>query len=122
LLISRDIQESRRLSRQSINSIGWKQPRFKSGLSFSALFKDYSPNSLQSASIESIGERGLYVIEAPMGMRKTEAALAASYKLIDQRQANGIFFALPTQVTSNRIHLRVREIEAFTAPLIIRVS
>jgi CRISPR-associated endonuclease/helicase Cas3 len=49
-------------------------------------------------------------IEAPMGHGKTEAALAAAYRLLSSNQATGIYFALPTQVTSNRIHKRV---EAF---------
>ena len=42
-----------------------------------------------------------------MGMGKTEAALACAHRLMAEKKANGIYFALPTQVTSNRIHLRV---------------
>ena len=37
-----------------------------------------------------------------------EAALAATYRLIVDRKARGLYFALRTQVTSNRIHLRVQ--------------
>jgi CRISPR-associated endonuclease/helicase Cas3 len=104
-----DLQESRRRSQKALHAIGWSQTLFKSGLAFESLFKNYSPNSLQLAAIQNIYERGLYVIEGPMGMGKTEAALAASYRLIEQGKANGIYFALPTQITSNRIHMRVRE-------------
>jgi CRISPR-associated endonuclease/helicase Cas3 len=104
-----NLQKSRDFSRQSLDAIGWRPPLFKNELFFGALFKNYSPNSLQLAAIQNIRERGLYVIEGPMGMGKTEAALAASYQLIEQGEANGIYFALPTQVTSNRIHFRVRE-------------
>ncbi|MGZ8218946.1 CRISPR-associated helicase Cas3' [Methylomagnum sp.] len=42
-----------------------------------------------------------------MGMGKTEAALACAYRLLSEGKATGIYFALPTQVTSNRIHERV---------------
>ena len=42
-----------------------------------------------------------------MGSGKTEAALAAAYQLIAGEHASGLFFALPTQVTSNRVYERV---------------
>ncbi len=50
-----------------------------------------------------------------MGCGKTEAALAAAYQLIAAGKATGLYFALPTQVTSNRIHLRVQ-------PFVERIS
>jgi CRISPR-associated endonuclease/helicase Cas3 len=109
LHVALDLQESRHRSRQALDAIGWESPHIKKGLPFDALFENYLPNSLQMAAIQNIHKRGLYVIEGPMGMGKTEAALAASYQLIEQGKANGIYFALPTQVTSNRIHLQVRE-------------
>jgi CRISPR-associated endonuclease/helicase Cas3 len=43
-----------------------------------------------------------------MGSGKTEAALAAVYELIEAGKADGLYFALPTQVTSNRIHRRIQ--------------
>jgi CRISPR-associated endonuclease/helicase Cas3 len=42
-----------------------------------------------------------------MGMGKTEAALFAAYRLLCCGKASGLYFALPTQVTSNKIHTRV---------------
>jgi CRISPR-associated endonuclease/helicase Cas3 len=42
-----------------------------------------------------------------MGSGKTEAALTAVYELIADDHAAGLFFALPTQVTSNRVYERV---------------
>jgi CRISPR-associated endonuclease/helicase Cas3 len=41
-----------------------------------------------------------------MGLGKTEAALYAAYQMLDGGQASGIYFALPTQLTSNKIHER----------------
>ncbi len=75
---------------------------------FSDLF-GFPPNDLQTAAVTVIREPGVYVIEAPMGMGKTEAALAAAYQLISHGRASGLYFALPTQATSNRIHERVAE-------------
>ena len=43
-----------------------------------------------------------------MGMGKTEAALWCAYKLMCANKASGIYFALPTQTTSNRIHKRMQ--------------
>lgn len=103
------IKERRRHARQALDSIGWKPPRVKSGASFKTLFNEYLPNNLQLAAIQNIQDPGLYVIEGPMGSGKTEAALVAAHQLIEQGKARGIYFALPTQVTSNRIHLRVRQ-------------
>src|SRR5690625_6956482 len=41
-----------------------------------------------------------------MGLGKTEAALYAAYKMLDVGRASGIYFALPTQLTSNKIFER----------------
>ncbi len=108
LLSQLNIEKRRHLASEALDSIGWISPRFRRGISFENLFRGYSPNSLQSAALK-IHDPGVYVIEGPMGSGKTEAALAISYELIQQGKANGIYFALPTQITSNRIHLRVRK-------------
>lgn len=93
-------------ARNAIAQIGLESPAFTTGLSFVDLF-GFPPNDLQTAAMETIREPGVYVIEAPMGMGKTEAALAAAYRLVSNGQASGLYFALPTQATSNRIHERV---------------
>lgn len=92
----------------TINQIGLSVPEMIPDLEFEEIF-GFSPNDLQQNSWNKILSPGVYVIEAPMGMGKTEAALGAAYKLICKGEANGIFFALPTQVTSNRIHLRMQD-------------
>ena len=92
----------------ALEEIGMKAPNFAPGRSFLDLF-GFPPNDLQTAALETIREPGVYVIEAPMGMGKTEAALAAAYQLIGSKQSSGLYFALPTQATSNRIHERVAQ-------------
>lgn len=96
------------LARNALNTIGFQPPVFKENLSFELLF-GFSPNDMQEKALATITGPGVYVIEAPMGMGKTEAALGAAYQLMATGKANGIYFALPTQATSNRIHLRMNE-------------
>ena len=51
-----------------------------------------------------------------MGMGKTEAALFAASHLLRQGQASGLFFALPTQATSNRMFLRLAQFARIICP------
>ena len=41
-----------------------------------------------------------------MGLGKTEAALFAAYRMLEAGRASGIYFALPTQLTSNKLFER----------------
>ena len=71
---------------------------------------------MQLREIATITSPGVYVIEAPMGTGKTEAALGAAYQLMAAKKARGIYFALPTQATSNRMHQRMAEFVRRIAP------
>lgn len=104
------------LAIHALNSIGFRKAEFIDKLSFHDLFHDaerpgtrWIPNEMQVKTLAIIGGPGVYVIEAPMGMGKTEAALWAAYRLLVSGKATGIYFALPTQATSNRMHLRMKE-------------
>ncbi|MBV5305721.1 MAG: CRISPR-associated helicase Cas3' [Desulfobulbaceae bacterium] len=103
------------LAREALDTIGLIAPVINKNLSFEALF-EFPPNDMQEKAIATITGPGVYVIEAPMGMGKTEAALGAAYQLMVAGKANGIYFALPTQATSNRIHLRMNEFMQRIAP------
>jgi len=100
--------ESQEAAKLAVESIGLSQPVIVKNLTFKDLF-GFSPNDMQIGAMAVINKPGIYVIEAPMGLGKTEAALACAYQLISSQQASGIYFALPTQLTSNRIHERVDE-------------
>lgn len=72
----------------------------------------YDPNLVQKTVMDAVSENpveGLYIIEAPMGIGKTEAALAAAELLASKFGADGIFFGLPTQATANGIFGRIRD-------------
>ncbi|KAB2888799.1 MAG: CRISPR-associated helicase Cas3' [Desulfobulbaceae bacterium] len=94
------------IARHALDTIGLTTPVLKTGLSFKEIF-GFPPNDMQTRTQATIIGPGVYVIEAPMGMGKTEAALGAAYQLMAAGKARGIYFALPTQATSNRIHLRM---------------
>ena len=95
-------------AQHQINRIGFGALSCQPGRCFRDLFP-FEPLLLQAAVAGSATAPGVYVVEGPMGCGKTEAALAAAYNLLSTGQATGLYFALPTQVTSNRIHLRVAE-------------
>lgn len=77
------------------------------------LFNDrfgFAPREFQAVvyeTVESIEKPGIMILEAPMGLGKTEAALAAAEVLMAKTGSSGIFFGLPTQATSNSMFRRV---------------
>lgn len=90
---------------QALDEAGFIPPTYRRGLRFDEVFP-FSPLVAQTRLIEAVRGPGVYVFEAPMGLGKTEAALYAAYRMLEQGLACGIYFALPTQLTSNKIHER----------------
>jgi CRISPR-associated endonuclease/helicase Cas3 len=111
-----DASKVAEVAEKCLNEIGFEELHVIRGRSFSDLFQTeikgnivkFEPNKMQSAALSNITDRGVYIIEAPMGSGKTEAALGAAYNLLSSGKANGVYFALPTQATSNRMHLRMK--------------
>ncbi len=104
-----DRLERRKCAQTALASINWRPVTARQLNGFGDLFPEIpQANGLQTASLRVVREPGTYIIEGPMGCGKTEAALGAAYQLITTGKSTGLYFALPTQVTSNRIHLRVQ--------------
>ena len=87
---------------------GYESSPIRPGLTFSDIF-GFEARTIQKNFIDTIQGPGIYVLEAPMGIGKTEAALYAAYKLLATKQARGIYFALPTRLTSMKILERMNE-------------
>lgn len=71
----------------------------------------FNPNETQRSILEismSTKNPGLFIIEAPMGCGKTEAAISTSQIMAAKLLKNGLFFGLPTQATANGIFPRIK--------------
>lgn len=99
-------EEGRRRAARALAECGFRSPTFRQGLSFRDIF-GFDPYPAQQAFLDAVSSPGVYVLEAPMGMGKTESALFAAYRLIEEGYHSGLYFALPTRLTSDRIHERV---------------
>jgi len=103
----------RETAENALNKLKWKAKAIP-GKSFGEQFNPHAPNlfkprEIQSALLDAADSPGLYIVEAPMGMGKTEAALSTAYKRWTEGEEKGIYFALPTQLTSNKINERLHE-------------
>ena len=70
----------------------------------------YTANTVQAATVKAaaaIQSPGILVLEAPMGVGKTEAALVTAEIFAAKAKRKGVFFALPTQATSDGIFPRI---------------
>ena len=80
-------------------------------------FNITNPREVQSGLLEAVSDShnpGVFVVEASMGEGKTEAALAAAEIIASKKGFRGIYFALPSQATSNAMLTRVKKwIEKF---------
>ena len=72
----------------------------------------FIPNSIQEAFIniiEDADKPGIIILEAQMGIGKTEAALAGAEILAQHYGCGGLFFGMPTQATANGIFVRIMD-------------
>jgi CRISPR-associated endonuclease/helicase Cas3 len=108
-----EIESARQQASRALKDIGWPGGRLRlTGFreAFQTAERGFDPNDLQTHVAKVAESSGVIVVEGPMGCGKTEAALHAAQRLICSGAHHGFYFALPTQVTSNRVFRRV---EAF---------
>lgn len=73
---------------------------------------DFHANDMQLQTINIANEMvepGIMIIEAPMGLGKTEAALAAAEVMASGAGSGGVFFGLPTRGTADAMYSRVKK-------------
>lgn len=79
------------------------------------IYKDrfsFEPRRVQEALgniMSKCSKPGIFILEAPMGVGKTEAALIAVEQLAEMTGASGMFFGMPTQATANGIFNRINK-------------
>ena len=106
-------QSCYRAANRAVDRIHWGKWQPDSRVaSFSELFAgigscgEVIPNSLQEAAgrvATQLNHPSLVIIEAPMGVGKTEAALWLADRLISRLKHTGLYIALPTQATSDQM-------------------
>lgn len=72
----------------------------------------FAPRDFQRVVYDTINQTekpGIIILEAPMGLGKTEAALAAAEIVSAKKGNSGLFFGLPTQATSNGMFGRIHD-------------
>ncbi|MBI9051885.1 MAG: CRISPR-associated helicase Cas3' [Anaerolineaceae bacterium] len=92
---------------QDLGWHGWKSSGDPH--TFTQLFPEFIPNSLQSAFIEhtqGLDSPYLLILEAPTGSGKTESALYLADTTIQKEYKAGIYIAMPSQATSNQMYDR----------------
>lgn len=101
----------RHMIRSALADIGIGIPSVTPGLAFTDIFP-FSPNRSQTALIDAVSESGEgehYILESTMGSGKTEAAFYSAYRMISEGRNSGMYFAMPSQVTSNAVFFRMVE-------------
>lgn len=72
----------------------------------------FDPSNVQiklAKAIDDANSPGIFILEAPMGVGKTEASLTAVEQLAEKTGRSGMFFGLPTQATSNSMFTRIKD-------------
>lgn len=95
----------------ALTTLGWLPPvKFAEEARFNQVFPDLAANVLQVAAAglaETQYAPYMMIIEAPMGLGKTEAALYAADLAMCRGFARGMYVAMPTQAMSNAMFERV---------------
>ncbi|MFN6964547.1 MAG: CRISPR-associated helicase Cas3' [Pyrinomonadaceae bacterium] len=106
------LERSRQFADQAINDLGWNSwPKNTAVKEFDELF-DFGnrKRDLQNKAIEiarTVTGPGIFIVEALMGEGKTETAMYLADHFNATLGTRGIYFALPTQATSDQMFGRI---------------
>lgn len=108
-IVNYSIDDLMKRADYAVDDIFYKHA-IKPDLSFLNIF-NFEPFEIQQKFIDMVTKngRGIYILEGPMGIGKTEAAEMCAYKLNEMKINHGWFFGAPTRLTSNKIHDRFEE-------------
>ncbi|WP_420805385.1 CRISPR-associated helicase Cas3' [Calidithermus timidus] len=113
-------QRAKARAAQKLDSLGWfkREPLMPEPQSLEAVFaylgkpdQPFKARPLQSTMerlLEGIHTPALFLVEAPMGEGKTEAAFYAHLRLQAANGHRGMYLALPTQATGNLMFERAK--------------
>lgn len=104
-----DENKIRESAKNALIKYGFQKIDIKKDLKFETIFNGYKPTSIQNCLFDVVDRPGIYVVEAPMGVGKTEAAEFAAYNCLVKGIVDGVYFAMPTQITSNSIFDRFKK-------------
>lgn len=93
-LFDNPAEDWRPLIGQALDEAGFLWPGIRPGLSFEDIFS-FAPRPAQKAFYEAANGPGVFVLEAPMGLGKTEAALYAAYRMLEQKKAAASILLCP---------------------------
>ncbi len=109
------LEKAKTQAEKALNELGWLNwTEYQTEKSFDELFpelKKYPKRELQTQAIEiakDLKTAGIVVIESPMGEGKTEAAMLLADCFNYHLKQRGMYFALPTQATSNQMFGRIK--------------
>ncbi|MCA9879093.1 MAG: CRISPR-associated endonuclease Cas3'', partial [Thermomicrobiales bacterium] len=105
------LAQTREQAKRAIAALGWSAwPELSQPRAFGELFPEIAaPNAMQEQIIAlapTFDQPWLVIIEAPMGLGKTEAALFLADHATAALGMRGHYLALPTQATSNQMFSR----------------
>ncbi len=109
------VSDARANAADALHELGWTRwPKEQASRTFGELFPFIGDNlrDLQAKGVElanKITSPGIVIAEAPMGEGKTELAMYLADAFNAKFGTRGIYFALPTQATSNQMFGRISQ-------------
>lgn len=99
---------ARKAAQKALKELGLIRQGIISDKTFSEQF-GFTPNKLQALMdrLPLSADGGLYVIEAPTGCGKTEAALRLFSRLFDEGLVDGLYFANPNRLAASQLYDRL---------------